>query len=149
MTTIDHATVIDAEASRVWRVLRRFGDIATWFPGVTQSKIEDGLPDQTVGAVRAMVLSDGNPLRERLLSMDDKNRSLSYGFEESSLPYDDFVLTVRLVPLDDGSRTFIRWTAHFDVQPQHDRETGIQALRDLIVAGDASLHAFFRDDRDR
>ena len=148
MSTISYATVIDAKADRVWRVLRRFGDIATWFPAVTQSAMEDGLPESTVGSVRAMVLSDGNPLRERLLSMDDKNRTLSYGFEESSLPYDDFVLTVRLVPLNDGPRTFIQWTAHFDVQPQHDRETNIRALRDLITAGDASLHAFLRDDRD-
>ncbi|KUO07285.1 SRPBCC family protein [Streptomyces sp. DSM 15324] len=148
MSTIDYATVIDAEADRVWGVLRRFGDIATWFPAVTQSAIEDGLPQSTVGSVRSMVLSDGNPLRERLLSMDDGNRTLSYGFENASMPYDDFVLTVQLVPLDDGPRTFIRWTAHFDVQPQHDRETNIRALRDLITEGDASLHAFFRDGRD-
>ena len=149
MSIIDYATVIDAEADRVWRVLRRFGDIATWFPAVTKSVIEEGLPESTVGSVRAMVLSDGNPLRERLLSMDDKNRTFSYGFEESSLPFDDFVLTVQLVPLNDGPRTFIRWTAHFDVPPQHDREANIGALRDLITAGDASLHAFFRDNRDR
>ena len=86
------------------------------------------VPQSTVGSVRAMVLSDGNPVRERLLSMDDKNRTFSYGFEESSLPFDDFMLTVQLVPLNDGPRTFIRWTAYFDVPPQHDRETNISAL---------------------
>jgi hypothetical protein len=149
MSTIDYATVIDAEADRVWQVLRRFGDISTWFPAVKHSEIEDGLPQSTVGSVRAMVLSDGNGLRERLLSMDDANRTLSYGFENSSLPYEDFVLTVQLVPLSDGPRTVIRWSARFDVLPQHDREQSIGVLRDLITAGDASLHAYFHEDRDR
>jgi hypothetical protein len=150
MPIIDHATVIDAEADRVWQVLRRFGDIARWFPaGVKQSAIENGLPHSTVGCVRAMSLSDGNTLRERLLSMDDANRTFSYGFESASLPYDNFVLTVQLVPLSDARRTFIRWTARFDVPPPHDPGEKTAALRGLITSGDASLHAFLSDSRDR
>jgi hypothetical protein len=149
MSIIDHATVLEADADRVWQVLRRFGDIPIWFPAVTHSVIEDDLPQTTVGCVRLMTLSNGNPLRERLLSMDDNNRVFSYGFDDSSLPYDDFVMTVALVPLSDGGRTFIRWTARFDVRPGHDRDQSIGALRELITGGDASLHAFFREGRDR
>ncbi|WP_308117160.1 SRPBCC family protein [Streptomyces guryensis] len=132
---------MDSGADRVWQVLRRFGDIAKWYPAaVTQSAVEDGPPQSTVGSVRAMVPADGNPLRERLLSMDYANRTMSCGFKDSSLPYDDFVLTVKLVSLNDGPRTFIRWTARFDVRPPHDRDAGVKALRDLITGGDASLH---------
>jgi hypothetical protein len=149
MSTIDHATVIDAEADRVWQVLRRFGDIDTWFPAVTKSTIEGDLPQTTVGAIRAMELSDGSTLRERLLSLDDLNRTLSYGFEKSTLPYDDFVLTVQLVGLSDASRSFLRWTARFDVKPAVDREDNTAVLRNLITSGDASLHAYFRENRDR
>ncbi len=149
MSIIDHATVLDADANRVWQVLRRFGDIPTWFPAVTRSVIEDDFPQTTVGCVRLMTLSNGNPLRERLLSMDDKNRVFSYGFDDSSLPYDDFVMTVGLVPLSDGQRTFIRWTAQFDVRPGNDIDQSIETLRALIIGGDASLHAYFQEGRDR
>jgi hypothetical protein len=149
MAIIDYATVLEADADRVWQVLRRFGDIPIWFPAVTHSVIEDNLPQTTVGCVRLMTLSNGNPLRERLLSMDDKNRVMSYGFDDSSLPYDDFVMTVGIVPLSDGQRTFIRWTAQFDVRPGNDVDQSIGALRDLIVGGDASLHAYFQENKDR
>lgn len=149
MSTIDHATIIDADADRVWSLLRRFGDIPTWFPAVTQCTIEDDLPQTTVGCVRLMTLSNGNPLRERLLAMDELNRTFSYGFDDLSLPYDDFLMTVAIVPLSDGGRAFIRWTARFDVRPGHDHEQSIAALRELITSGDASLHAFLKDGRDR
>jgi hypothetical protein len=150
MSKIDYATVIDADADRVWKVLRQFGDIPNWFPGaVTKSIIEDNLPQTTVGCVRVMTLSNGNTLRERLLSMDESNRTFSYGFDDSSLPYDDFLMTIQLVPLSDSPRTFIRWTARFEVRPGHDRGQSIGALHGLITSGDASLHAFFKEGRDR
>jgi hypothetical protein len=149
MSVIDQATVLDADADRVWRVLRRFGDIPHWFPAVTHCAIEDDLPQTTVGCVRLMTLSNGNPLRERLLAMDETNRTFSYGFDDTSLPYDDFLMTVALVPLSDGGRTFIRWTARFEVRGGHDRDQSIGALRELITAGDASLRAFFEEGRDQ
>jgi hypothetical protein len=144
--TIDHVSVIDADADAVWQVLRRFGEIPKWFPaGVTHTEIEDDLPDTTVGCVRLMTLSNGNALREKLFGLDDVNRTFSYGFGDDTLPYDDFVMRVEVLPVSGGGRSVLRWTARFDIRAGTDREPAMDAMRGLIFGGDASLHHYMQE----
>lgn len=150
MPTIDHSSVIEADTDRVWQVLRRFGDIPLWFSAaITTSVIEDGLPQTAVGCVRVMQLSNGNSLRERLFSLDDQNRVITYGLDDDTLPYDDFVMRVEVLPVSGHDRSFLRWTARYVPRPGSDVKQGIEALRALITGGDASLHAYFAEGRDR
>lgn len=142
MPTAEYSTVIDSDADRAWGVVKQFGAIANWHPAIVHSGIEGDQPDGLPGIVRKLRLQDGGIVRERLLSVDDRSRTLSYRFEEAPLPLDNYVATVRLVPLTGQPRTFIQWQASFEVRSADDAGQYEALIQDLIVTGNDSLQRF-------
>jgi uncharacterized protein YndB with AHSA1/START domain len=135
------STVIDAPVEKVWGILRDFNGLPAWAPGVARSRIEDGLAADVVGCVRSFHLRDGTHVRERLLSLDDASRTLSYNFETPAFPVGDYIATLRAVPTTAGDRTFVDWEASF-VESAADKgkyETIIS--KDVFAANLAALHA--------
>jgi hypothetical protein len=84
---------IPAAADKVWQTLRDFGGLNTWAPGITDLSLRGA----GVGAVRTLTYKDGSRVVERLESLNDDNRILSYTILESTLPVEGYVasLTVR------------------------------------------------------
>jgi hypothetical protein len=142
MPMVEFSAVLDSDAEHAWSVLKKFGEIQEWHPSIVESSIEDNQPDGLVGCIRKLTLADGAVVRERLLSIDDRNTTLSYRFEESPLPLDNYVATVKLVSLTGQSKTFINWSARFDLQDLNTAEHYQELIRGLIVDGHNSLQLF-------
>ncbi|MEG3176685.1 SRPBCC family protein [Sphingomonas sp. RB3P16] len=142
MPSVEHAAILDTDADRVWSIVKRFGAIADWHPEIAEGRIDGDIPDGTPGCVRVLRLADGGTLRERLLAIDDANRSLTYRFDAAPLPVDDYRLTVALVPITGEPRSFIRWTARFDVRPGHDPAEQVAVIRGLVAGGHDALGQF-------
>ena len=142
MPSIDHNALIETDADRIWDVLKRFGDIATWHPAIADSRTEGDLPDGMPGSVRVLRLRDGGALRERLLAIDDPGRSLTYRFEEAPLPVDNYHLSATVLPVSGGPRGLVRWSARFDVRPGLDPAEQTAILRGLVVGGHDALADF-------
>jgi len=87
-------------------------------------------------------LADGAVVRERLLSVDDHNTTLSCRFEEAPLPLDNYVATVKLASLTGQPKTFINWSASFDLQDLNTADDYQELIRGLIVDGHNSLQLF-------
>ncbi len=83
VTRISDSAIIDAPPELIWKILRDFSSIAQWHPEVQDCLIEDGGPSDRVGAIRAIHLRDGTPLREQLTALSDKDMSYSYSVIES------------------------------------------------------------------
>ena len=126
MPRIVRSTIIDAPVEEVWRVLRDFNAHADWHPAVAASQIEDGMAPDEVGAVRRFRLTDGGVLREQLLTLSDRDRSLSYCILDAPVPLIGYVAQIRLRPVTDGDRTFWQWSGQFDCPPE--RETDLVRL---------------------
>jgi len=114
MSRAHASTIVEAPVEKVWAILRDFNGLPNWNPGVARSRIEDGLAADVVGCVRSFHLRDGTHVRERLLSLDDAARSLSYNFETPAFPVGDYLATLRAVPVTAGDRTFVEWDATFE-----------------------------------
>lgn len=142
MPMVEFSAVLDSDAEHVWSVLKQFGEIQEWHPSIVESSIEDNQPDGLVGCIRKLTLADGAVVRERLLSIDDRNTTLSYRFEESPLPLDNYVATVKLASLTGQSKTFINWSASFDLQDLNTAAHYQELIRGLIVDGHNSLQLF-------
>ena len=112
------STIIDAPVETVWSLIRDFNGLPSWVPGITDSRIEDGLDADVVGCVRAFRLPDGTLVRERLLSLDDHRYSFSYNFETPAFPVTDYLARVTLIPVTNGDGTFAEWEATFDERPE-------------------------------
>lgn len=142
MPMVEFSAVLDSDAARAWSVLKKFGEIQRWHPAIVESGIEDNQPDGMVGCIRKLVLADGAVVRERLLSVDDRNLTFSYRFEEAPLPLDNYVATVKLAPLTGQSKAFISWSASFELREPSRAEQYQEVIRELIVEGHHSLQTF-------
>lgn len=145
MPMVEFSAVIDSEAGCVWSVLKKFGEIHKWHPAITESSIENDQPDGLIGCVRQLKLLDGGIVRERLLSVDDRHRTLSYRFEEAPLPLDNYVGSVKLAPLTGQAKTFIQWSASFELRSPDPAGQYEALILDLIVSGNDSLQRFLSE----
>lgn len=84
---------LTASAEEVWQTLRDFGGINQWAPGIASLSLSGA----GVGAVRTATYQDGTRTKERLESLNNASRTLSYTILESTLPVEGYVasLTVR------------------------------------------------------
>ena len=131
------STVIDAPVDEVWRLLRAFNSHADWHPAIARSGIEGEDPGDLVGAVRAFTLRDGGFLREQLIALSDKERSLIYCLLEAPVRLDGYVATMSLLPVTDGDRTFLRWACSFN--PPRGQESALALLVGETIYGTGLL----------
>jgi uncharacterized protein YndB with AHSA1/START domain len=106
--------VLKAPVEAVWQIVRDFNGLPKWAPAIARSKIEDGHDTDVVGCVRSFYTHDGGHIRERLLSLNDANYSLSYNFEKPAFPVRNYVARMQLYPVTHSNHTFAEWEATFD-----------------------------------
>ena len=131
--------LINLPVDRVWALARDFNGHAQWHPLIAESHIEDGLPSDRVGCVRNFKLSDGGHLRERLLSFSDLDRSFTYNIIVSPLPLRNYLATFACKPVTEGGKTFVEWSATFDVAEADEPRLLEQVGRNTFAAGIAAL----------
>lgn len=110
------STVINVSPDDVWARIRDFNALPEWTAGaIEESELEDGLAADQVGVVRHLVMGNGEVhIRERLLSLSDEERSYTYNFETTPFPVDNYLSTIRVVPITDGGGSFVEWWTTFD-----------------------------------
>jgi hypothetical protein len=120
-----YSTVFPQPAPAIWEIIRDFNNYPVWVGGAGESRIEDGKPGDTVGAVRS-VLYRGRHIRQRLLALSDAECTQTYEFcGAPSLPVEGFQATLRITQVVDGDRSFVEWWADFDCEPaRRDELTG-------------------------
>jgi hypothetical protein len=61
-------------------------------------------------------------VRERLLALSDYDYSCTYEILESPMGVENYVATLKLMPVTDGHRCFAEWSAEFDCAEGRERE---------------------------
>ncbi len=122
MVTVFKSSIIDAPIEKVWEIIRGFNDLPKWHPGIANSQIEDELNPCTIGCVRNFNLQDGENVRETLLAFSDLDMSFSYNMLTTGLGLFDYLSTLELLPITDGNRTFIQWSAEFTTKDGEEAE---------------------------
>lgn len=117
-----YSTVFSQSADDVWNVIRDFNNYPVWVDGSGESEIEGGKSGDAVGAIRN-VLYQGKRIRQILLALSDVERAQTYAFcGDPPMPVHDYRATLRVVPVTDGGRAFVAWSATFDCPPERSRE---------------------------
>ena len=140
MIRVYTSSVIDAGADAVWARIRDFNALPQWHPGIADSRIENGQQSDRIGCIRHFHTRDGGMIRERLLALSDYDFSCTYEILESAMGVDNYVATLKLMPVTDGNRCFAEWSAEFDCDPGRERalsqqigdgvfQTGFEALK--------------------
>jgi hypothetical protein len=72
MSTVSASRLASLPSATLWNVLRDFGGIARWNPGLKSSELINGSANQGVGACRRCVMVDGkNHVLERITAWQD------------------------------------------------------------------------------
>jgi len=140
--SVIRSAVIDAQIDRIWAVLRDFNSHVRWHPAVARSRMENDLDGDVVGGVRRFSLTDGAEFREQLLRLSDREHTFSYCILDSPLPLFDYVATVRLKPVSDGSQTFWDWRSQFRAPDHRAAELENMIGQKIYEAGFSGLRRF-------
>lgn len=130
MTDVHYTTTIDASADAVWSTLRAFSDLESYFKVFARSTTEG----KGVGATRVLYLADGGEFHERLETLDDEARTLTYRTLRSPLPIENYLGTVKVEDLGAG-RSKVEWSCTFDASAEVEpsmKEMFANAYRDGI-----------------
>ncbi|KDE19071.1 polyketide cyclase [Acetobacter aceti 1023] len=119
MIEVMASSVLNAPIASVWPLVRDFGSIGLWLPGVKSCQIEGDDPGDRVGAIRRLEMGDVGLIREQLLALSDTDYAVTFSIIESALPIWNYRSTIQLLPVTDGDRTFIRWKGQFEADPDH------------------------------
>lgn len=144
MIKVYTSSVIDAPADAVWAVVRDFNALPNWTPFVAESRIEGNQPADRVGCVRNFRLKDGGRIREQLLTLSDYDFQCTYSILESPMGVENYVATLKLIPITDGNRTFAEWWAEFDPPPGRENELAERIGQGVFQAAFDSLKRVVR-----
>jgi hypothetical protein len=122
MAKVHVESVIVAPLARVWEYIRDFNGLPKWFPGVTDSHIEDGVAADQAGCIRNFGLQGGPRVREQLVSLSDHDHSCSYTMIEAPLPVSNYRATVRLSLAAEAQHTLAEITSEFDCSADQEKE---------------------------
>lgn len=113
------SSVIPASVSSVWGLIRDFGALGRWLPGVKSCVIENDDVGDRVGAIRHLEMGDVGVIREQLLALSDVDHALTFSIIESTLPIWNYQSTISLLPVTASGHTFIQWRGQFDAAAEH------------------------------
>jgi hypothetical protein len=143
MAKVYVSNVVAAPVGAVWAVVRNFNGLPDWTGFVVESRIEQNFPADRVGCVRNFRLKDGGRIRERLLALSDYEMSCVYSILESPMGVENYVATLRLIPVTDGDQTFVEWSAEFEAAPDREDKLVEDIGRDVFGSALAALKARF------
>jgi len=126
--------MLNAPINQVWDKIHDFNSLPDWHPVFVNSNIENNEPSDKIGCIRNFDLKDGGNIRERLLALSDTEHLCTYTILESPFPIENYVATLRLIPITEGDRTYIEWIAEFNCS-QQDEESLIENIGDGVFQG--------------
>lgn len=143
MAKVFISTVVDSPVAQVWAVVRDFNGLPSWTPFAVDSRIEQNARADQIGCIRNFRLKGGGTIRERLLALSDYDFSTTYAILESPTAVENYVATLKLLPVTEGERTYVEWSAEFDCRPEDERQLVGLIGRDTFLAGLKALQARF------
>jgi hypothetical protein len=129
MPSVQQRRRIAAPADTVWQVVRDFAGIHEWVPAVAAPMEILGDP-AVVGAERVLRTDGEISFAERLVSLDDGARMLSYTISKSAMPLRRHLATIVVRP--DADAAEVEWSVDFDAD--EDAVAGIGSMFEQLYA---------------
>jgi hypothetical protein len=138
MSKVSMSTIIKATADQVWKIVRDFNGL----PAFMEAIAESGTEGRGVGAVRTLTMKDGGPpIVEKLESLDEKARTLTYSIVTSPLPLDAYVATMEVTDLADG-QCELKWYSTFQPEGATEEEA-MEVVKGVYSMGFDGLKRLF------
>jgi mxaD protein len=108
---VTKSVTINADAAKVWEVVKNFDGLNTWHPAVAKDEIVSGTNNK-VGAVRLLTLKDGGTIKEKLLAYSADAHLFKYSILEGVLPVSSYTSNFAVTAAGAGKAT-VTWSGNF------------------------------------
>ena len=120
---VDKSVTIKADPSKVWALVKDFGNMQKWHPAIT------------------------NTINEKLRSIDEADMKIRYEIVTSGLPLTDFNAFMVVTKGAKPGETNVQWVGRFyrlyklnpPIPAGQDDETALKAINDIFDSGLAGL----------
>lgn len=133
MERVNVSGTIQASANEVWKLVSNYGELNQFVEAIETCTSD--------GSIRTLTLQDGGVVKEKLQSLDNETRVLTYTIEESPMPISNYTGTMRVRRLKENQSEFI-WSSEFDV-PDESADEIKGALEGLYSLGVQGLQESF------
>ena len=114
---------IAAPADEVFERIADFTSWHLWIPRIVSTTMDPGDEEGAVGAVRTLMLSDANTVRERLTQKDERKRVIGYDFPDGS-PFPVTGYLARVEVEATGNASIVHWSSSFNAGDQVSERVG-------------------------
>ena len=140
---VEKVMVIKADPAKVWAIVKDFGNIHSWHPGVASTKLEKKGDD----TFRTLTFKDGGNVYEKLRSVDDAAMKLKYEIVSGTLPLTDYNASMTVAKGDKPGETTVTWVGRFyrlyklnpPIPAGQDDETAVKTITGIFDSGLANL----------
>ena len=136
---VDKSVTIKADPAKVWALVKDFGNMQKWHPGITNTKIEKKGED----TFRTLTLKSGGTIYEKLRSIDEADMKIKYEIVSSGLPLTDYNAFMVVTKGAKPGETNVQWVGRFyrlyklnpPIPAGQDDETAVKAVTEIYDAG--------------
>ncbi|OIR04620.1 polyketide cyclase / dehydrase and lipid transport [mine drainage metagenome] len=140
---VEKTVTIKADPAKVWAIVKDFGNVQKWLPGIASNKVEKKGDD----TFRLLTFKDGGHVYEKLRSIDDGSMKVKYEIDSGTLPLTDYYSIITVAKGAKPGETTVTWLGRFyrlyklnpPIPAGQDDETAIKAVSDIYDAGLANL----------
>ena len=145
---VEKSITIKADPAKVWAIVKDFGNIHKWHPGVASTKLEQKKDDNgDMATFSTLTFKDGGSVFEKLRSADDATMKLKYEIVTGTLPLTDYNSTITVSKGENPGETNVVWVGRFyrlyklnpPIPAGQDDETAIKAITGFFDSGLANL----------
>lgn len=128
MCQVALSTVIASPVDQVWDTVKDFENPGKYLEAVAQCSMEGA----GVGAVRTVDIHGGDFGIERMVHLDDENRTIAYAITDSSLPISGYIAVMHVHDLGNDTCR-LEWSSVFE--PKNTSEQEAVAFVENFYAG--------------
>lgn len=140
---VEKTITINADPAKVWAIVKDFGNIHKWHPGVASTKLEK----KGVDTFRTLTFKDGGNVYEKLRGADDASMKLKYEIISGTLPLTDYNAVMTVTKGEKPGETTVTWVGRFyrlyklnpPIPAGQDDETAVKAITGIFDSGLANL----------
>ena len=153
---VEKSITIKADPAKVWAIVKDFGGIHKWHPGVASTKLEQKKDDNgDMATFRTLTFKDGGNVYEKLRSSDDAAMKLKYEIITGTLPLTDYNASMTVTKGENPGESTVTWVGRFyrlyklnpPIPAGQDDETAIKAITGIFDSGLANLKKVAEDSK--
>jgi hypothetical protein len=132
MKTVSMSIKINTSAEKLWAIVSDFNGLSKFVAAVTKSTIEGS----GVGALRTLTLPDGAQVVEKLESLDEQTKSLSYSIVSGPMPVENYVSFMKVLEISEN-QSELEWSSNFGPKgvPEAEAKKTIEGIYSLGFEG--------------